>query len=230
MILEFPKPLYEGIFIKRYKRFFADVELNGEVITTHCPNTGSMKGLLEPGCPALIHDTKDPKRKLKFGLKALKPGSSWVGVDTHMPNKFVEKAILEGKIESLQNLSELKREVKIAEGTRIDLVAKAKWGRCLIEVKNVTLIDNSMALFPDSVSSRGLKHLNHLIDFKKRGDRCAMVYLIQRGDAQNFKPAAEIDPDYANAFYKAVENGVEIYPIRCKVSAKGIEFDKLLEF
>jgi len=224
----FPTPLVQGKFLRRYKRFFADFELDGETVVAHCANTGSMKGLLAEGSPGLLWDCSDPSRKLKYRWYAIQIEGVWVGIYTQLPNAFVAQAIEDGAIPSLADATLIEREKKMGDRSRVDILAHGPWGRCFVEVKNVTLVEGSRALFPDAVTSRGLKHIHELVARIEEGDRAAMVYLVQRADGLSFSPADTIDPAYAEALRKAQTLGLEIYAMGTEVSTDGVRFTQLL--
>ncbi len=182
-------PLINGRLIKRYKRFLADVQLDsGETVTAHCPNSGSMKACSEPGRPVYISRADNPKRKLKFTWEIIDMGTSLVGVNTQVPNRLVAHGILNGQVPELCGYDELKREVTTSPGSRLDigLYRQKDEPSCFVEVKNCTLVRDGLAMFPDAVTTRGLKHLNELIRLKKEGHRAVIFYLIQRADAERF--------------------------------------------
>ena len=205
-------PLIPGILIKRYKRFLADIELpGGEIVTAHCPNSGSMTTCSEAGRPVYISRADNPKRKLKYTWELIEMPESLVGVNTLVPNRLVARTILSGQVEALSGYEHLTREVKVGDHSRIDLCLSSHQGkRCYVEVKNCTLVENGRASFPDAVTTRGLKHLNELQGLVEAGHRGVIFYLIQRMDARLFAPADHIDPDYGRGLRKAIENGVEI--------------------
>ncbi len=205
-------PLLRGRLIKRYKRFLADIQLDsGKSVTAHCPNSGSMKVCSEPGRPVYISEADNPKRKLKFTWEIIDMGTSLVGVNTQVPNRLVAHSISKGQVPELSGYDELKREVTTSPGSRLDigLYHKEDAPSCFVEVKNCTMVTDGLAMFPDAVTTRGLKHLNELIRLKKEGHRAVIFYLIQRSDAKRFKPAAQIDPNYAEGLQAAVVAGVE---------------------
>ncbi len=235
--MRFEKPLSQGIFQKRYKRFFTDIEFEGETITAHCPNTGSMMGLIDPGLPCLFSTTDDPKRKLKYTLQMVKAKNSWVGVNTALPNKLVTELFEKNPLPHWKKFDRLQAEVKINDKSRIDLVLWnskdhpniKKWNAKnllaplhLIEVKNVTLAEEGVALFPDAVTTRGQKHLDELMVLVKKGFTCEMLYVIQRTDCKLFKAARKIDPDYAKKLHEAKEMGVRITPLPCSMTKKDV--------
>ncbi len=232
----FPTKLQKGTLVKRYKRFLADVELeNGELITAHCANPGAMLGLKEPGQTVWLSPATNPKRKLKFSweLVELSDNKTLVGINTSHPNRLVEEAILNGTITQLQDYQTLKREVKYGQNSRIDILLsdhqQTPEKLCYVEIKNVHLLrQKSLAEFPDSVTSRGAKHLNELSTMVDEGHRAVMIYCIQRPDAKAFTLADDIDPTYAAAFAKATENGVEAYAYSCQITPKEISVTKEL--
>jgi len=231
--MQFPTPLLRGRLIKRYKRFLADVELeSGETITCSCPNTGSMKGLVEPGSAVWLSESDNPTRKYRYTWEMVEhdlgKGAVMTGVNTNHPNKIVAEAIEAGQIASLKGYEVLRREVKYGKNSRIDiLLESASKGLCYVEVKNVHMMRKSgLAEFPDSVTARGTKHLGELADMVRDGHRAVMMYLIQRGDATRFSLARDIDPVYGEAFDLAIATGVEPLAYRCQLTAEGIAFDK----
>ena len=232
--MEFTTKLVKGTLLKRYKRFLADVELtNGDIITAHCANPGAMLGLKEPGLTVWLSPSDNPKRKLKYSweLVELAQDQTLVGINTSHPNKLVEEAILNGTIKELQGYQSLKREVKYGQNSRIDLLLSEPKGKpdqlCYVEVKNVHLLrKKGLAEFPDSVTSRGAKHLNELSVMVKQGHRAVMVYVVQRGDATRFSLADDIDPHYAQSFVQAQENGVEALAYKCQLSPQEIVINK----
>ena len=205
-------PLLQGSLVNRYKRFLADVELDsGETVTAHCPNSGSMKACSEPGRPVYISRADNPKRKLKFTWELIDMGSSIVGVNTQVPNRLVAHGISNGQVPELSGYDELKREVTTSPGSRLDigLYRQKDEPSCFVEVKNCTLVEDGLAMFPDAVTTRGQKHLKELVRLKGMGYRSVIFYLIQRSDARRFEPAAQIDPDYAKGLKVAIKAGVE---------------------
>lgn len=228
--MQFQDPLVEGTILKRYKRFLADVELpNGEIITAHTANTGSMKTCWEPGWKVLMSFHDNPKRKLKYSLEMIHNSTTWIGINTSLPNKMAVEAIENGTIKELQGYTKIKPEAKIGN-SRIDiLLTKENAEQCYVEVKNVTLLgEKKKALFPDAVSERGQKHLKELTGLVKDGIRSAMLYIVQREDVTSFSPADDIDPEYGRLLREAKKAGVEILCYQCKLTPKGIEVIKPL--
>ena len=229
--MQFPTPLIEAVLIKRYKRFLADVKLsNGDEMTVHCPNPGAMLGLNQPGNRVWISDSGNPKRKLRHTLELMEVPSSTtqakvlVGINTNLPNKLAEEAILAGRVPELNDYSNLRREVKYGENSRIDiLLERDGLPPCYVEIKNVTLVrDAGQHEFPDCKTERGAKHLHELANMVASGARAVMLYVIQREDGDRLSFAADLDPNYANAFEDAAKAGVEAIAIRCDISTQEI--------
>ncbi len=227
--MQFPAPLKTGRLIKRYKRFLADVKLDsGEEITAHCANPGSMLGLAEPGSKVWLSTNDNPKRKLKFSWELLEvdlgAGPVLVGINTSLPNGLVAEAIQSGAIAELSGYPALRREVKYGVNSRIDiLLEKEDLSRCYVEIKNVHLMRKpGLAEFPDSVTNRGRKHLVELSGMVAQGHRAVMVYLVQRGDAEAFSLARDIDPAYGEAFDAATQAGVEALAYICGLTPQAI--------
>jgi sugar fermentation stimulation protein A len=200
-----------GVLLKRYKRFLADVRLeNGEVVTAHCPNSGSMKACADPGMPVYLSRATNPKRKLAYSWELIRMPGSLVGVNTLLPNRLVREAIACGQIAPLRGYPEIDREVGIEGGSRIDLMLSGgDLPRCYVEVKNCTWVHGGVARFPDAVTERGRKHMAALQSLVARGFRAAVFFLIQRMDARAFEPARDLDPAYTAALREAADAGVE---------------------
>ncbi|MFO7749922.1 MAG: DNA/RNA nuclease SfsA [Desulfobacteraceae bacterium] len=205
-------PLLKGTLIKRYKRFLADVELEtGKAVTAHCPNSGSMMGCAAPGSPVWISTSSNPKRKLKYTWELVQVPGTLIGINTQVPNKLVKQAIENGLIEELAGYDRVRAEVKVSDHTRLDLLLERESGeKCYVEVKNCTLVQEGVAMFPDAVTTRGQKHLDELERLVSQGHRAVIFYLIQRMDAVVFQPAVMIDPVYGEKLEKAAKNGVEV--------------------
>ena len=228
--MEFTKSLIKGKLIKRYKRFFVDVKLDNQVVTAHCPNTGSMKGLLDEGNEAYLLKNDDPKRKLKYTLQILKAKGNLVGVNTHLANKIVHNGLMENLISELRNNEKIKPEVFFNKETRFDFLAEKNNKKIFIEVKNVTLFrDKKTAEFPDAITTRGAKHLRELSLISKSGLRAVMLYLIQRNDCNFFKIAQDIDTEYAEEFNNALNAGVEVICMDTILSNKAIDIGKNIQ-
>jgi len=228
--MEFTKSLVKGKLIKRYKRFFTDVKLDKEIVTAHCPNTGSMKGLLDEGNEVYLLPNNDPKRKLKYGLEIIKSRKNLVGVNTHMANRIVEHGLKNNLINELKNNDAIKPEVFFNKETRFDFLLEKKRQKTFVEVKNVTLFRNKdTAEFPDAPTARGIKHLLTLIDAIKKSYKTYLIFLVQIQNMKYFKIAKDIDEEYYNAYLKAKKAGVNFLAYRCNISSKKIFIDKKLK-
>lgn len=230
--MKFEKPLIEGILLKRYKRFMADVRLNnGQFVTVHCPNSGSMKSCKEPGWKILVSESDNPNRKLKYTWEMVHNGKCWIGINTQVPNKIAIEAIRNGVIPELNGYNEIQSEVKYGQNSRIDILLKGSRGICYVEVKNVTLVEtDGYYQFPDAVTERGRKHLYELLEMVRTGHRAVMLFVIQRSDGTTFKPAIHIDPDYAKALKEVNQEGVEILAYQADVSRTEIKLNKAIPF
>jgi len=228
--VEFTKALIKGKFVKRYKRFFVDVKLNKEVVTAHCPNTGSMRGLLDEGNQVFISKNDDPKRKLKYTLEIIKAKNKLVGVNTHFANKIAYHGLSNNLIKEVANNDNIKPEVFFNKETRFDFLIEKNNQKIFVEVKNVTLIrDENIAEFPDSVTSRGSKHLRTLIEATKNGYKSYLLFLVQIEGVENFKIAKDIDREYYENYLLAKKAGVNFLAYRCKIDLKEIKIEKKIK-
>ena len=227
----FENKLISGHLIKRYKRFFADVKINNKVITAHCPNTGSMFGLLKKNNKVWLSKSNNPKRKLKYTLQIIEDKKSKVGVNTHLTNKIVLHALQNNLIKIFDKNIKIKPEIKFGFNTRFDFLITKKNYKAFIEVKNVTLSrTKGLAEFPDAITSRGLKHINELIKASNKGYEIFILYLIQREDCKSFTIANDIDVDYANSLSKAVKKKLNVLCYDCKFSSKGIKLNQKIKY
>ncbi len=225
--MNFKNKLISGVFIKRYKRFFVDIKIRNKVITAHCPNTGSMFGLLKKGNKVWLSKSDNPNRKLKYTLEIIQDNKSKVGVNTHATNKIVLDALQKNLIKEINNISDIKPETKFGKKTRFDFLVLKNTEKIFVEVKNVTLSrKKKIAEFPDAVTTRGLKHIYELINAGKKNYKIFILYLIQRDDCKLFQIAKDIDPNYATALKKAVKNNLKILCYDCKFYSKGIKLNK----
>ena len=228
--MKFTKSLIKGKLIKRYKRFFVDVKLKKEIVTAHCPNTGSMRGLLDENNDVYLLKNDDPKRKLKYGLEIIKAHKNLIGVNTHMANKIVNHGLKNNLIKELKNSDKINAEVFFNKETRFDFLTEKQKQKSFIEVKNVTLFrDKKTAEFPDAVTSRGSKHLLTLIDAIKKGYKTYLIFLVQIQNMEYFKIAKDIDNEYYENYLKAKKAGVNFLAYRCKISSKEILIDKKIK-
>tara|TARA_B100001250_G_scaffold399396_1_gene408771 strand:+ start:669 stop:1364 length:696 start_codon:yes stop_codon:yes gene_type:complete len=224
--MKFNKKLLQGTLIKRYKRFFVDIKYKDKIITAHCPNSGSMMGLLDKGNKVWFSKSNDPKRKLKYTLEIIEVENEKIGINTLLTNKIVFEALDNRKIKSLIKFKNIKREVRFSDKTRFDFFLSNNKEKCFLEVKNVTLLrEKKVAEFPDAITSRGTKHLNELCEAKRKGFQSYILYLIQREDCDSFKIAKDIDDEYKIAFTKAIKSGVKILCYDCKLSNEEIKLN-----
>lgn len=230
--MKFHAPLVEGILLKRHKRFLAEVRLpNGEEVTAHCANPGSMLSVNEAGARVWLTPAANPERKLRYTWEIIEVNKALVGINTSHPNLIVAEAIAAGKIPELAGYPVQKREVKYGKNSRIDILLEGPGlPACYVEVKNVTMRRNQggPAEFPDSVTARGAKHLQELGDMAERGARAVMFYLIQRADCARFTIAHDIDPEYAKALKSAIKRGVTALCYSAQVSHNGVEIHQPL--
>ena len=221
--MKFTNSLIKGKLVKRYKRFFADIEVNNKILTAHCPNTGSMLGLLDEGNDVWVTEHNDPKRKLKYTLEMIKVKKRIVGVNTHRANRIVEHALNNKLINEFKLIKSIKAEFKYSDDTRFDFLCDKK----ILEVKNVTLLrDDNTAEFPDAVTSRGSKHLKMLINSIKKGYKPYVLFLTQIQDINKFRIAKDIDANYYTNYIEAKNAGVNFLAYRCYLNSKEIKVEK----
>ncbi|MGR3634701.1 MAG: DNA/RNA nuclease SfsA [Shimia sp.] len=232
--MRFSTPLMPAVLIRRYKRFLADARLaDGSEITAHCANPGSMMGLAEPGMKIWLEPNDDPKKKLNYGWRLVDhENGHFTGVDTSVPNRALKGALLNREVAGLADYANVRPEVKYGENSRIDfLMTDDGKPDIYVEVKSVTLMrQQGLAEFPDSVTTRGAKHLTELQNMVAQGHRAMMLYLVQRTDANTVTLAEDIDPKYASEFDAAVAAGVEVMALSCKITPAAIEVGDLLPF
>lgn len=228
----FPTPLQSATLIRRYKRFLADVELpDGQLITVHCPNTGSMLGCAEPGMPVWLSQATNTKRKYPFTWELVEVADNvFVGINTGRANYLIKESIAGGLIASLTGYTKVRSEVRYGrENSRVDYLLEGKTPPCYLEVKNVTAaVKQGIALFPDAVSQRGTRHLRELMDVLARGDRAMLCFCVQRTDVKEVRPADAIDPAYGVTLREAISRGVEVVAIGAQVTPQMIVSNRLL--
>ena len=228
--MKFTKSLIKGKLVKRYKRFFTDIKINNELIVAHCPNTGSMMGLLDEGNEVFISKNDNPKRKLKYTLEIIKVKKNLVGVNTHFANKIAYHGLSNNLIKEVANNDNIKPEVFFNKETRFDFLIEKNKQKIFVEVKNVTLFrSEKIAEFPDSVTSRGSKHLKTLIEAIKKGYISYLLFLVQIEGVESFKIAKDIDKEYYNNFLLAKKAGVIFLAYRCKINLKEIKIEKKIK-
>lgn len=221
--IPFEKPLVPATLIRRYKRFLADVTLaDGSLATVHCPNSGSMLTSIQEGAPVFLSPAANPNRKTAYTWEMIRLQAGWVGVNTALPNALTALAAGKRALAIFKDVRSVQREVKIGPHTRIDLVAQTGSGPMYVEVKNVTLVRDGEARFPDSVTTRGAKHLSELAEYVRGGGAAAMVYVVQRPDGLDFGPARDIDPEYARLYDEARRAGVLITAVEARVSPEEV--------
>ena len=228
--MKFTKSLIKGKLVKRYKRFFADIKLNEETIIAHCPNTGSMMGLLDEGNEVFVSKNDDPKRKLKYTLEIIKVKKNLVGVNTHFANKNAFHGLSNDLVKEVKNTNNIKPEVFFDKETRFDFLVEKDNQKTFVEVKNVTLSrKDKLAEFPDAVTSRGSKHLKTLIEATKKGYKTYLLFLVQIQGVTDFKIAKDIDKEYYENYKLAKKAGVKFLAYRCKISSKEIKIEKKIK-
>ena len=228
--MKFTKALIKGKFLKRYKRFFADIKVNKEIIIAHCPNTGSMMGLLNENNDAWVLKNEDPKRKLKYTLQILKTSKNVIGVNTHLANKLVHEGLQNNTLLEFKNLDKIVTEKFYNKETRFDFLVEKNKKKIFIEVKNVTLIrDGKTSEFPDAITTRGSKHIKTLIDAHKKGYECYVLFLVQIENCKYFRIAKDIDNEYYENYKLAKKSGVKFIAYNCKVGSKEIKIDKKIK-
>ena len=220
-------PLLEGILLKRYKRFMADIELaSGEIVTAHCPNTGPMTGVCHVGGRVMVSKSDNPKRKLAYTWELAEVqdnGPTWAGVNTALPNRVIQAALEQQVFEALGDYDTIKREVPYGEKSRIDFLLTTAERPIYVEVKNSTWAQERLCLFPDTVTTRGQKHLRELTALVPES-RAVMLYFINRGDCDRFAPGDSADPTYGQLLRTAIAAGVEVLPCRFDISPTGINY------
>ena len=226
--MKFTKSLIKGKLVKRYKRFFTDIKLdNKEIIVAHCPNTGSMMGLLDEGNEVFVSKNDDPKRKLKYTLEIIKVKKNLVGVNTHFANKIAFHGLSNNLVKEVKNSNNIKPEVFFDKETRFDFLIEKNNQKTFVEVKNVTLFrKDKLAEFPDAVTSRGSKHLKALIEATKKGYKTYLLFLVQIQGVTDFKIAKDIDKEYYENYKIAKKVGVKFLAYRCKINSKEIKIEK----
>ena len=231
--MEFATPLVPARLIKRYKRFLADVRLeDGQEVTAHCANPGSMMGLAEPGTKVWLEPNDDPKKKLKFGWRLVDhENGHFTGVDTSIPNRALKAALMAHQVPGLPPYNLVRAEVKYGQNSRIDFLLSGQGPDTYVEVKSVTLSrQEGIAAFPDSVTVRGSKHLDELAAMVAEGHRAVMFYLVQRTDCSVVTLACDIDPAYLAAFDRAQAVGAEVLAQACQISPQAITLGEPLPF
>ena len=221
-----------GRLVKRYKRFFADVELpDGERLTVHCPNPGSMRGCATPGAAVRCSTSDNPRRKLRHTLEMIRDGRIWVGLHTLRANQLVARALADRAIPAFRLYTQIRPEVAVGGGSRLDfgLSGNSRDARpTFIEVKSVTMAEGTRGRFPDSVTERGRRHAQTLQKLHREGNRCVLLFVVQRADCHSVEPADDIDPAYGDALREAASAGVEVMAVGARVTARSIALERTL--
>ena len=227
--MEFDQELQPGILVRRYKRFLADVQLDKDkIITVHCPNSGSMLGCSKPGSPVMLSRSENPKRKYSHTLEMVQADRVWVGVNTALTNRLVREALEKGVINEFGKLDAITQEIKTSDNTRLDFLLEYKGKKIFMEVKNCSLAEDRVAMFPDAVTTRGTKHLRELAMLKAQGYKAAVFFCVQRQDADSFMPASHIDLLYAETLAKVAADGVLVLAYQADVSPREIKIARQL--
>ncbi len=221
-----------GRLLLRYKRFFADIETDdGEKLTVHCPNPGSMLGCAIPGSAVRCSTSDNPKRKLRHTLEMIRVGRVWVGLNTLRANRLTRRVLELGALPAFAGYQSVRPEVAVGSGSRLDfrLDHHPDDARpAFVEVKSVTLAEGRRARFPDSVTTRGRRHMETLMRLHQQGNRAALLFVVQRADCDTVEPADDIDPEYGKALREAARNGVEVHAVRVRVTARSLTLEGLL--
>ena len=230
--MDFENELIPGVLIKRYKRFFVDIKLENKIITAHCPNPGSMFKLLEKGNRVWITESNNKNRKLKYTLQIIEVGNTKFCINTHITNKIVHESLEEKLVENLNEYNFIRPEKKFGTNTRFDFLLNDTKNdkKAFLEVKSVTLSrKKGHAEFPDSVTSRGKKHLENLMLANKQGYESYLMFLIQIENCKSFGIASDIDPEYSKIFKDALKKNIKVLCYDCKFSNKGIKINNKIK-
>lgn len=231
IFLPFPQPQREATFLERPQRFLARMKLADEIEEiAYCANPGAMNGCLISGSQALLWDSADPKRKRRYTWRAVLLNGLWIGTDTHLSNRIVESALRLKLVPGLERYTTVTREKLVRKGFRVDFCLSGSQGDCLIEVKSANVVENGIARYPDSVTPRGVRHLQLLKHQVLNGQRAVLIFLVQRADAQCFVVSPVSDMAYAEAFQEAVAAGVEVLVLAVSVSPAGFGCPRILPY
>lgn len=229
--MRFNPSLKTATLLKRYKRFLADVRLDdGQLATAHCPNTGSMHTCSSPGCRVGLSWSDSPRRKYNYTLEMVYENQGWIGVNTARTNALVIEAIKNGTVKELRDHTRIQKEVRTSSHCRLDLAVYHDASPTFVEIKSCTYVEHEVAMFPDAITERGVKHLRELSGLVRQGHRAAVFFLVQRSDATFFRPAAAIDPLYAKTLKEAYEEGVAILVYQADISPEGLVVNQPLPF
>lgn len=224
-------PTRSGLLLRRYKRFLADILLDDhQTLTVHCPNSGAMRGCSQPGSPVCISHADNPKRKYGWTLEMVQAQGVWIGVHTGRTNSLVREGLENGTIGEFGPIQTITPEVAVSEKSRLDFLLETGQGPIYLEVKNCSLAENGVALFPDAITARGTKHLHELVRLAEAGFGAAVLFCVQRSDAASCKPAAAIDPVYAETAVWAQTRGVRFLAYRAEVRPQAIALTEKIPF
>lgn len=226
--MEYNKPIFKAQFINRPNRFYSNVILDGKEIKVHVPNTGRCKELLIEGCTVFLREESNPSRKTPYDLVAVLKGDKLISIDSHIPNKVVEEALINKKIKGLEEYDTILRE-KTFENSRFDFKISNDQHQYYLEVKGVTLEENGYSRFPDAPTERGVKHLGELVKAKRQGYGAGVIFLIQMEDVNKFSPNDATDRKFGDTLRYAKENGVDIFAYNCKVTENSITLYEPIE-
>lgn len=231
IFMAFPQPQHEAIFLRRPQRFLAEMRLGGGVVQlVYCANSGAMTGCLASGKAALVWESNNHKRKLRYTWRAVEFEGIWIGTDTHLTNRIIEQALTLRLIPGLEVYSTIVREKIIETGFRVDFLLSGLLGECLLEVKTCAIVELGVARYPDSSTPRGVNQLRALTRQATQGKRSVLLFLVQRADAHSFMVSSSYDAAYAAAFDEAVAAGVEIMAFAVSVSPAGFGLPRLLPY
>jgi sugar fermentation stimulation protein A len=222
------RELKEGRLLTRENRFVAKVELEGEEVIAYVPNPGRMEELMIPGTKVFVAHYPKANRKTEYSLLLVDYNDNLISIDSHLTNRLVENALLEGDLVQFRGYEEIKPEYTYGN-SRLDFYLRGKGKKCLIEVKSATLVEEGVAKFPDAPTKRGRRHLDELIKAHQEGYRVAVIFIIQRADAYKFTPHQRIDLKFAEKLKEAAENGVEIYAYNCNISTTEVSINQTVE-
>lgn len=229
--MRFSSPLIPARFLERYKRFLALVELpDGRRVWVHVPNSGALTGCAPPGGDILLTADRRPGRKTDYTWRFTRVPGGWTCIDTLAPNRLVAEALAAGGLPGLPRPRRIRSEVSVPQGSRLDFVLDTEAGLLFLEVKSITWVEEGVALFPDGVTSRGRRHLEHLTALVRQGHQAWNVFVVQRQDANLMRPAVRVDPAYARELAAAAAQGVGILVLREKINPPEITLASTLPF
>ena len=224
------EPRQFGTLIQRYKRFLADIRLDDEqIVTVHCPNSGSMKGCSTPGSRVVISRSDNPNRKYPWTLEMVREKDVWIGVNTSLTNNLVQEGLENSTINDFGKIDSIRREIKVSEQSRLDFLLQTERNKTYVEIKNCSMAENGAAMFPDAVTKRGTKHLVELDRLRDQGHETAVLFCVQRMDAEYFTPAETIDPEYSRTLYSVFAKGVKVLAYQADVQPESITIVKKLK-